>query len=53
MLWPAANLLAFAAIPADLRILYGNVVGIAWCCYVSLACAAAGAPPPPPLDKLE
>lgn len=100
MLWPAANLIAFAAIPQvkrrkkkkkkkqkrrvffafiffanlfsfpffppstppqqDLRILYSNTIGVAWCAYVSLSVAAAAAgggslpPPPPPFDsKLE
>lgn len=97
LLWPAANLVAFAAIPQvrgererergafldffflsfffslslahrkpenknlktlqDLRILYSNAVGVAWCAYVSLSLAASGAsphpPPPPPLDRLE
>lgn len=91
MLWPAANLIAFAAIPQvrremgeepkklrvlgsfvliflkpslppqtriihlqDLRILYSNAVGVAWCAYVSLSLAASAAatggslPPPPP-----
>lgn len=53
-LWPAANLVAFAAIPADLRILYANAVGVLWCCYVSIACnGPASLPPPPPLDHLE
>lgn len=54
VLWPLANTAAFALIPADLRILYGNAVGVLWCCYVSLSCSGPGAPPPPPpLDKLE
>lgn len=103
MLWPAANLIAFAAIPQvrerefsfvprlarvfvllllrlppplnlslliptlslahhqDLRILYSNAIGVAWCAYVSLSVAASAAatpggalpPPPPPFDKLE
>jgi Mpv17 / PMP22 family len=54
MLWPAANLVAFAAIPADLRILFANGIGVLWISYVSIACSAPGAgPPPPPLDKLE
>ena len=50
----AANLVAFACIPADLRIIYGNAIGVLWVTFVSLSCAAPGAgPPPPPLDKLE
>lgn len=58
MLWPAANLIAFAMIPQDLRILYSNAIGVAWCAYVSLSLAASAAggslpppPPPPPFDK--
>eukprot|EP00884_Botryococcus_braunii_P009704 jgi/Botrbrau1/18735/Bobra.0386s0058.1 len=35
--WPLANLVAFAFIPRDLRILYSNVIGVAWCAYMSLS----------------
>ena len=49
VLWPAANALAFAVVPRDLRILYSNAVGVLWCAYVSLACnKLPGVPPPGP-----
>jgi hypothetical protein len=34
-LWPAAQLLNFALVPEQHRILYGNVVGICWTCIIS------------------
>lgn len=34
-LWPAAQLVSFALIPQEQRILYGNVVGIVWTVIIS------------------
>ncbi|KIY93405.1 hypothetical protein MNEG_14556 [Monoraphidium neglectum] len=33
--WPAAQLLNFTLVPQDLRILYVNVISIAWTAYIS------------------
>ncbi|KAK9811885.1 hypothetical protein WJX72_011789 [[Myrmecia] bisecta] len=34
-LWPAAVLIGFRFVPTDLRILYGNCIGVVWGAYVS------------------
>jgi hypothetical protein len=36
-LWPFANLVNFAFVPLQLRVLFGNVVSIGWSIYVSAA----------------
>jgi protein Mpv17 len=33
--WPAANYIAFRFVPADMRILYANCLGVLWVIYVS------------------
>ncbi|KAF1991577.1 hypothetical protein K402DRAFT_388976 [Aulographum hederae CBS 113979] len=38
-LWPAVSVLSFTVIPADQRILFGNIVGVAWGIYLSLMAA--------------
>lgn len=34
-LWPAANLLNFSLVPLKLRVLFANVVSVAWNMYMS------------------
>jgi hypothetical protein len=51
--WPAAQLINFTVVPLDLRILYVNVVSIAWTAFISNvansdAAAAPAAPDAPP-----
>ena len=36
-LWPVANLLNFAFVPANLRVLFMNFVGLGWNIYLSAA----------------
>jgi hypothetical protein len=36
-LWPFANVISFAAVPLHLRVLYSNVVSVAWNAYLSLS----------------
>lgn len=36
-LWPVANLLNFAFVPASLRVLFMNFIGLGWNIYLSAA----------------
>jgi hypothetical protein len=51
--WPLAQLINFTVIPLDLRILYVNLLSIAWTAYISRmasdAATPAGAPAPEPV----
>jgi hypothetical protein len=42
--WVPYNFLAFRFIPQDLRLLAGNLVGIAWGTFVSVSCINSPAP---------
>jgi hypothetical protein len=45
--WPAAQLLNFTLVPLDLRILYVNIVSIAWTAYISNMASDDAAPAAP------
>jgi len=32
--WPLVNILSFKYVPANLRVLFGNIIGIFWTAYV-------------------
>ncbi|KAI8467297.1 MAG: hypothetical protein J3K34DRAFT_523829 [Monoraphidium minutum] len=42
-LWPAAQLVNFAFVPLELRILYVNAVSVAWTAYISTVASGAAA----------
>lgn len=41
--WPAVNVVLFARVPTDLRVLYGNLVGVCWSTYLCMTCVNAPA----------
>ncbi|KAK9827625.1 hypothetical protein WJX81_000286 [Elliptochloris bilobata] len=41
-LWPLANWIAFRYLSGDMRILYANCIGVAWCMYLSLTFYSQG-----------
>lgn len=41
-LWPLVGVVSFRFVPRDLRVLFGNCVGIAWGAYLSLAAFGCG-----------
>jgi hypothetical protein len=43
-LWPAAQIVNFLLVPLDLRVLYTNLVSIAWTAYISNMASGHGAP---------
>lgn len=36
LVWPAVSLISFIAVPAEKRVLFGSMVGVAWGVYLSL-----------------
>lgn len=43
-LWPTAHLFNFKFVPSDYRILFNNVISIAWNAYISWTCAGPSPP---------
>lgn len=39
-LWPAAHIISFKFVPSEQRVLYNNVIAIAWNCYLSMTVGA-------------
>lgn len=44
VLWPLAHFVSFKLVPLKYRILFNNVVSIAWTCYLSFTCGGPAAP---------
>ncbi|GAB4819142.1 hypothetical protein N2152v2_006188 [Parachlorella kessleri] len=42
VLWPLAHWINFRYVPSEYRILYNNVVAVAWTCYLSASCVGLG-----------
>jgi ABC-type dipeptide/oligopeptide/nickel transport system permease component len=48
-LWIPAQIVSFAVVPVHFRVLYSNIIGVAWSTYLSMASnRKTDAPPPPP-----